>query len=101
MKHTSSKRPYLLRLYVVGNSLRSTHAIENLRTVCEASRPGEIELEVVDLYQKPEMAAVEQIVAAPTLVRKRPLPERRLVGDLTDKARLLMLLDLSPAALKQ
>lgn len=100
MKQAVSQRPYWLRLFVAGNSLLSARAIETLRTVCETRRLGEVELEVVDIYQQPALAAADQIVVSPTLVRKRPLPERRLVGDFSDEARLLSLLDLSSTAPK-
>lgn len=98
MNQASSVPPYQLRLYVAGSSLVSTGVLKQLRAICEARRPGQVELEVVDLYQKPVLAAEDRIVASPTLIRKHPLPERRLVGDVANEARLLALLNLEPEA---
>ncbi len=85
---------YVLRLYVTGMTLRSMQAIANLRAICETRLQGRYELEVVDIYQHPRLARDEQIVAAPTLIRKLPLPLRRMVGNLSDEERVLMGLDL-------
>ena len=85
---------YVLRLYVTGMTLRSMQAIANLRAICETRLQGRYELEVVDIYQHPRLARDEQIVAAPTLIRKLPLPLRRMVGNLSDQERVLMGLDL-------
>ncbi len=85
---------YLLRLYVTGMTLRSMQAIANLRAICETRLQGRYELEVVDIYQHPRLAREERIVAAPTLIKKLPLPLRRMVGDLSDQERVLMGLDL-------
>jgi circadian clock protein KaiB len=75
---------YLLRLYVTGATARSARAIANIKTLCERLVPGAYRLEVVDIYQQPELARDAQLVAAPTLLKSRPPPERRLVGDLSD-----------------
>jgi circadian clock protein KaiB len=85
---------YVLRLYVTGMTLRSMQAIANLRAICETRLQGRYELEVVDIYQHPRLARDEQIVAAPTLIKKLPLPLRRMVGNLSDEERVLMGLDL-------
>jgi circadian clock protein KaiB len=85
---------FVLRLYVTGTTARSIRAITNLREVCERYLAGRYDLEVVDVYQQPELAAREQLVAAPTLVKKLPLPLRRLVGDLSNHQRVLAGLDL-------
>jgi circadian clock protein KaiB len=85
---------YLLRLYVTGMTPRSTRAIENIRTICEEFLKGRYELEIVDIYQHPNLAQGEQIIAAPTLIKKLPAPLRRLVGDLSNKERVLLGLDL-------
>ena len=85
---------FVLRLYVTGTTLRSTRAIANLREVCDEHLSDRYELEVVDVYQQPELAAREQLVAVPTLVKRLPLPLRRLVGDLSDRQRVLAGLDL-------
>jgi circadian clock protein KaiB len=84
---------YELRLFVTGMSRRSARAIENLRAVCDEYLPGRYDLRVVDVYQQPELARDEQVVAAPTLVRRRPLPVRRIVGDMSNTDRVLSGLD--------
>jgi circadian clock protein KaiB len=86
---------FVLRLYVTGTTGRSTRAIANLREVCEQHLSDRYELEVVDVYQQPELAAREQLVAVPTLIRRLPLPLRRLVGDLSNRQQVLAGLDLS------
>src|SRR5690242_7317854 len=75
---------YLLRLYVTGTTPRSTRAIQNIRAICEEKLQGRYDLEVIDIYQHPEQAKPEQVVVTPTLVKKLPLPMRRLIGDLSD-----------------
>lgn len=85
---------YVLRLYVTGNTAKSVRAIENIRKICEEKLQGRYELEVIDLYQQPRLAAGDQIIAAPTLIKKLPLPVRRLVGDLTKDENVLIGLDL-------
>jgi circadian clock protein KaiB len=85
---------YVLKLYISGNSPKSTRAVSNLREICEQYLPGRYELEVIDIYQQPELARSEQIVAAPTLVKKLPLPLRRLIGDLARSERITVGLDL-------
>ena len=85
---------YILRLYVTGMTMRSARAIENLRTICEERLAGRYQLEVIDIYQQPELAGREQIVAAPTLVKSLPLPLRRIIGDMSDRDRVLIGLDL-------
>jgi circadian clock protein KaiB len=89
---------YLLRLYVSGATPRSTRAIANIRKICEEHLQGRYELEVIDIYQQAPLAKDEQIIAAPTLIKKLPLPLRRMVGDLTDQKRVLIGLDLRPKA---
>lgn len=80
---------YVLRLFVTGMTPRSTEAVAVLKEICETLLGGRYELEVVDLYRNPERAAPEQVVAAPTLVKRSPLPERRLVGNLADRDRVV------------
>ena len=87
---------YRLRLYVVGHSPASVRAIENLRNVCEEYLAGRYEVEVIDLRANPRLAADEQIVAVPTLVKDLPLPIRRIVGDLSDTDNVLVGLQLKP-----
>jgi|WetSurMetagenome_2_1015567.scaffolds.fasta_scaffold1069206_1 circadian clock protein KaiB len=79
----------ILKLFVSGNTPRSTLAIQNLRQVCEAYIHGRYYLEVVDIYQAPEIARREQIVATPTLVRYVPQPRKLLIGDLSQTRRIL------------
>ncbi len=88
--------PYVLRLYVTGMTGRSMRAIENLKAICEEYLPGRYDLEIVDIYQRPTLLQGEQIIAAPTLVKKLPEPLRRLVGDMSNKERVLFGLDLKP-----
>jgi circadian clock protein KaiB len=85
---------YVLRLYVAGNTLTSTRAIANIKEICETHLKGRYELEVVDLYQQPALAKGEQIIAAPTLIKKLPEPLRRVIGDMSDYERVLVGLDL-------
>ncbi len=85
---------YVLRLYVAGNTPRSARAILNIRRICEEHLAGRYELEVVDIYQQPTLAEGEQIIAAPTLVKKLPLPLRRFIGDMSVTERILVGLDL-------
>jgi circadian clock protein KaiB len=92
----SSARQYRLRLFVSGSSPRSTRAIQNIRALCEERLHGRYDLEVIDIYQHPEHARPEQIVVTPTLVRKLPLPLRKIVGDLSDRERVLVGLDIIP-----
>lgn len=85
---------FVLRLYVIGMTERSKNSIASIKEICEGHLMGEYDLEVVDLMRHPQLAKDEQIVAAPTLIRKLPLPLRRLVGDLSDTERVLLGLDL-------
>ena len=90
---------YVLRLYVTGSTKRSARAIETTRQICDSHLKGRHDLEVIDLYQHPEAAAREQIIAAPTLVKLLPAPLRRVIGDLSDRQRVLASLGLDvPAA---
>ncbi len=89
---------YVLRLYVTGMTPRSTEAITNLQAICDEYLQGRFELEVIDIYQQPILTQGEQIVAAPTLIKKLPLPMRRLVGDMSDRDRVLLGLDLVSAS---
>ena len=85
---------YVLKLYVTGKTPRSTQAVENVRAICDEYLEGRYDLEVIDIYQQPALLAGEQIIAAPTLVKKFPLPMRRLVGDMSNRGRVLVGLDL-------
>jgi circadian clock protein KaiB len=92
----SSAERYVLRLYVTGTTPRSASAIRNLRAICEEKLHGRYDLEVIDIYQHPELAGQAQIVVAPTLIKQLPLPVRRLIGDLSEADRVLVGLDLVP-----
>src|ERR1700744_552635 len=85
---------YVLKLYVAGMTSRSARAIENVRAFCEKHLEGRYDLEVIDVYQQPELARSEQLIAAPTLIKKLPLPLRRLIGDMSNEERILVGLDL-------
>ena len=91
--------PHVLRLYVAGTTARSARAVATARRLLESRLSGRYTLAVVDIYQDPEAARVHQIVAVPTLIRLRPLPLRRLIGDLSDEARVLAALGLAPPGL--
>ncbi len=92
---------FLLRLYVTGVTPRSIHAITNIKRICEAHLKGRYVLEVIDVYQKPTLAKGEQIIAAPTLIKRLPLPLRRIIGSMADEERVLLGLDLRPAQRNQ
>lgn len=87
---------YVLRLYVVGQTPRSTQAIANIRKICDEYLQGRCDLQVIDLYQQPVLAEGEQIIAAPTLIKKLPMPMRKFIGDLSNVERILVGLDLKP-----
>jgi len=83
------QRGYLLRLFVTGQTQKSIRAVRNVTRLCEEHLHGQYNLEVVDLYQQPELAAEHQLVAAPTLLKIKPQPPRKLVGDMSDSGRVL------------
>ena len=84
----------MLRLFVAGMTARSTRAVANIRAICEEHFAGAYQLEVVNLYEQPVLAADEQIIASPTCVKELPLPARRVIGDMSNSARVLEGLDL-------
>jgi len=92
----SKTQKYVLRLYVTGMTPKSTKAIANVKKICEEHLAGRYELEVIDIYQQPTLAKGEQIIAAPTLIKKLPLPLRRLIGDMSDTEKFLVGIDLRP-----
>jgi circadian clock protein KaiB len=92
---------YVLRLYVTGATTRSARAISNIRKICEEHLEGRYDLEVVDISQHPTLAEGEQIIAAPTLIKKLPLPLRRFIGDMSHTERILLGLDLRDSAEKR
>ncbi len=85
---------FVLRLYVAGITPRSSEAITNVTALCEEHLAGRYELEIIDIYQQPVLAKGQQIIAAPTLIKKLPLPLRRMIGDMSEKDRILVGLDL-------
>ena len=85
---------YQLRLFVSDTTPRSARAIQNIRALCEEQLQNRYELEVIDIYQHPELVKPEQIVVTPTLVKKLPLPVRKIIGDLLDNDRVLVGLDI-------
>lgn len=90
----AAEERYLLKLYVTGLTPKSIQAIENIKRFCEEHLQGRYELEIIDVYQQPVLAKDEQILAAPTLIKKLPLPLRRLIGDMSKTERILLGLDL-------
>jgi circadian clock protein KaiB len=90
-----------LRLYVAGQTPKSITAFANIKRLCEEYLPGRYRIEIVDLLENPQLAAGDQIVAIPTLVRKLPEPLRKIVGDLRDTEKVLVGLQLRPARLAQ
>ena len=95
IKTTALRRAkYILRLYITGSTGRSLRAVHNLKKFCEEHLPDDYDLEVIDIYKDPAAAREEQIVAAPTLVKKLPLPIRKFVGDLSNTQKILVGLDI-------
>jgi circadian clock protein KaiB len=89
---------WVLCLYVAGQTPRSIAALDNLKTICEHHLEGRYSIEVIDLAQNPSLARTDQIVAVPTLVRKLPQPMRKIIGDLSNKERVVVGLRLQPAS---
>jgi circadian clock protein KaiB len=92
----NAAKKYVLRLYVTGMTPKSINAIKNIRKICEENLQGRYELEIIDIYQQPEYAKKEEIIAAPTLIKKLPLPLRKFIGDMSNKEKILVGLDLTP-----
>jgi circadian clock protein KaiB len=86
---------FLLKLYVTGDTPRAERAITNLRQICEHELPDQYELVIIDVLENPQLAEEEKIMVTPTLVRELPPPRRRIIGDLTDTARVLLGLNLN------
>lgn len=80
---------YILRLFITGASANSVRAVANIRNICDKHLSGRYSLEIIDVYQQREMAQKEQLVALPLLIKIHPLPERRLIGDLSDDNKVL------------
>ena len=97
-KATAKQKEYKwqLKLYIAGNTPKSVTAINNLKKYCEAHLKGEYQIEVVDLLVHPQLAEGDQILAVPTLVRKVPVPIRKIIGDLSNEEKVLVGLDIRP-----
>lgn len=93
----SNPMKWCLRLYVAGNTPNSISAFSNLKEICDKHLGGRYQIEVVDLLENPTLAKGDQIVAIPTLVRKLPYPVKKIIGDLSNRDRVLVGLDLKPA----
>ena len=89
---------FVLKLYVTGKTPRSERAIANLRRVCDEELEGKYEMQVIDVLEHPQLAEDEKILATPTLIKEIPPPLRRIIGDLSDKEKVLLGLDLQPSS---
>jgi circadian clock protein KaiB len=99
MKHVKTKDDkWVLRLYVAGQSPKALTAFANLKNICENQLDGKYSIEVIDLLKNPQLGNEDQILALPTLVRKLPVPVRKIIGDLSDTERVLVGLDLLPVS---
>jgi circadian clock protein KaiB len=87
--------PYAFKLYVTGQSMHSEAAIQNLRQICDVSLGGECDIQIIDMLQSPEQGEEDHILATPTLIKTRPAPARRIIGDLSQTSKVLLLLGLS------
>jgi circadian clock protein KaiB len=94
------KQKYVLRLYVAGMTAKSSAAIEAITRICEENLKGRYDLEIIDIYQNPALAKDEQIIAAPTLIKKLPKPLRKFIGNIDQEEKMLVGLDLVPRAKK-
>ena len=94
MSLKSTVEAWVLRLYVAGQTPKSINAFKNLKAICEDKLDNKYEIEVIDLLVNPQLAGDDQIFATPTLVRKLPVPVRKIIGDLSDTERVLVGLDL-------
>ncbi len=93
---STAKPEWQLRLYVAGKTAKSTAALVNLKKLCDTHLAGRYEIEIIDLLVNPQLAAGDQILAVPTLVRKFPVPMRKIIGDLSNQERVLVGLDVQP-----
>jgi len=93
----TKEHKYELRLYIAGNTSKSMTALANLKKYCEEHLVGQYRLEIIDLLLHPQLAAGDQILAIPTLVRKVPVPIRKIIGDLSNEEKVLVGLDIRPA----
>ena len=93
------KAVYQLRLYIAGASPNSNRAINNIRLFCEEHLKGRYELEIIDVYQQPQIATKDQVIALPLLIKSSPPPFKRLIGDMSDKEKVIKGLDLDVASI--
>jgi len=96
-KKPREKAAWALRLYVAGQTPKSVAALGNLKRLCETHLSGRYQIEIIDLLKNPRLAAGDQILAVPTLVRKLPVPIKKIIGDLSNEERVLVGLDVQPA----
>lgn len=99
IKAAKDVKKWELRLYIAGNTPKSVAALNNLKKYCDLHLSDEYSLEVIDLMLQPQLAAGDQILAVPTLVRKVPVPVRKIIGDLSNEEKVLVGLDIKPAKL--
>ncbi|MCJ8283229.1 MAG: circadian clock KaiB family protein [Rivularia sp. ALOHA_DT_140] len=90
MSKSRSDDKYILRLYVTGNTIRSDRAISNLKQLCQENFPHDYKIHIVDVLKQPDIAEKEKIIVTPTLIRESPLPQVRIIGDLSDVKTVLM-----------
>ena len=103
-KNSTAEAPvdfWILKLYVAGQTPKSTAAFSNLKRICEEHLAGKYKIEIIDLLKNPQLAKGDQILAIPTVVRQLPPPVKKLIGDLANTERVLVGLDVQPAARKQ
>ncbi len=93
---TATVPAYQLRLYVAGETAKSLTAFQNLKRICETHLAGQYRIELIDLLKTPQLAAGDQILAVPTLVRRLPEPIKKIIGDLSNEERVLVGLDVQP-----
>ena len=98
LSKVADEEMYLLRLYITGATPKSVRAVRNIKAICEEHLRGRYRLEVIDIYQQPVLAKGEQILAAPTLIKHLPPPIRRFIGDMSQKDKILLGLDLKLTA---
>src|SRR5687768_9832783 len=98
MKQANAEHFFELRLYIAGETNKSITALKNLEKYCDQHLEGRYRIEVIDLLKEPSLAAGDQILAIPTLVRKVPAPIRKIIGDLSDVEKVLVGLDIKPMA---
>jgi circadian clock protein KaiB len=91
-------KEYQIKLYISGQTIQSRSAIKNLRNICETELADQCVMDIIDVVERPELAEDEKILATPTLIKVQPHPIRRIIGDLTDKAKVLEGLDIEPTA---